>query len=169
MALLSPSRATILCIYVFVFVGTGNLCTTVVHATDIKWIGNTNSKGSAAAEAPRSQRYWDANGIKRPDYAKTDAELAAERGGASSSNVFWFGLLLLGGAVAYMEYVRRYVRIPDSGDSGYVLGGGGGGALPRIPFLSNARSSSAAAETNNDKIRQARLARLSPESAEKQE
>jgi len=32
-----------------------------------------------AATAPRSQRYWDEHNIERPDYAKTDYELARDR------------------------------------------------------------------------------------------
>jgi hypothetical protein len=57
-----------------------------VGATKVTWKGNEDvpPEHADAHNAPRSQRYWDEHGIKRPDYAKTDAEIAAEgrgRGG----------------------------------------------------------------------------------------
>jgi len=53
----------------------------VVQATKVTWTGNDNvlPEQMAAHNAPRSQKYWDEHGIERPDYAKTDAEIAAER------------------------------------------------------------------------------------------
>lgn len=55
----------------------------------MKWTQNNNiaQEHRAAHNAPRSQKYWDEHGIERPDYAKTDAEIAAERGVASSMGV----------------------------------------------------------------------------------
>jgi hypothetical protein len=50
-------------------------------ATEVKWQAATETAGDPshpAHTAPRSQRYWDKHGIERPDYAKNDAELAAE-------------------------------------------------------------------------------------------
>eukprot|EP00956_Cyclotella_meneghiniana_P039473 scaffold172462_cov53-Cyclotella_meneghiniana.AAC.2 len=54
---------------------------TTASATQVSWSGNNNvdPKHKAAHDAPRSQRYWDENNIERPDYAKTDAEIASER------------------------------------------------------------------------------------------
>eukprot|EP00956_Cyclotella_meneghiniana_P032329 scaffold88325_cov53-Cyclotella_meneghiniana.AAC.2 len=54
---------------------------TTAGATQVSWSGNNNvdPKHKAAHAAPRSQRYWDENNIERPDYAKTDAEIASER------------------------------------------------------------------------------------------
>lgn len=48
----------------------------------VKWTSNENVKEEHkdAHYAPRSQKYWDEHNIERPDYAKTDAEIAAERG-----------------------------------------------------------------------------------------
>jgi hypothetical protein len=82
-----------------VLVACGTLYFTVrkVQGTNIKW---TPGDGTAAAAgnhrrddhkedartAPRSQRYWDEHGIERPDYAKTDAELASERRSQSSAS-----------------------------------------------------------------------------------
>jgi hypothetical protein len=53
----------------------------VVQATKVTWTGNDNilPEQMAAHNAPRSQKYWDEHGIERPDYAKTDKEIAAER------------------------------------------------------------------------------------------
>jgi hypothetical protein len=48
-------------------------------ATEVKWQAATETAGDHPAHtAPRSQRYWDKHGIERPDYAKTDAELASK-------------------------------------------------------------------------------------------
>ncbi|GMH88708.1 hypothetical protein TL16_g11233 [Triparma laevis f. inornata] len=48
-----------------------------VTSTDIKFTPGDNS--GEAARAPRSQKYWDAHNIKKPEYAKTDAEVWAEK------------------------------------------------------------------------------------------
>jgi len=49
-------------------------------ATNIKWTpGAVRPSESDAHNAPRSQKYWDEHGIERPDYAKTDQEIALER------------------------------------------------------------------------------------------
>eukprot|EP00984_Skeletonema_dohrnii_P018059 scaffold8346_cov121-Skeletonema_dohrnii-CCMP3373.AAC.2 len=54
----------------------------VVNAQQIKFTSNENiqEKHKEAHYAPRSQKYWDEHNIERPDYAKTDAEIMAERG-----------------------------------------------------------------------------------------
>lgn len=54
----------------------------LVTAQQIKFTSNENiqEKHKEAHYAPRSQKYWDENNIERPDYAKTDAEIMAERG-----------------------------------------------------------------------------------------
>lgn len=70
-----------------------------VTGTQVNWSGNqnVNPKHKAAHEAPRSQRYWDEHGIERPDYAKTDAEIAAERRQRGDSSVWqtWIGTSML--------------------------------------------------------------------------
>lgn len=76
-----------------------------VKAADVQWKGNENisPEHKAAHEAPRSQKYWDENNIKRPDYAKTDAEIAAdkrERGEGSGWGWTIVMLLLLVGSPA---------------------------------------------------------------------
>lgn len=80
----------------------------LVNATQVKWTGSTSGNDDPAATAPRSQKYWDENGIKRPDYAKTDAELAADRAerGESSGGLSGLSLALLAGLAA-VAYVGR--------------------------------------------------------------
>ena len=53
----------------------------------VKWQAGDNS--GLHASAPRSQKYWDKHGLggeNRPDYAKTDAEVWAERWGGSGES-----------------------------------------------------------------------------------
>lgn len=66
---------------IIVFASSPSSHVLVVQATKVSWTGNDNvlPEQKAAHDAPRSQKYWDEHGIKRPDYAKTDAEIAAER------------------------------------------------------------------------------------------
>lgn len=56
---------------------------TASTATHVKWTGAQYDPKDRAATAPRSQKYWDKHKIKRPEYAKTDAEVRAERGESS--------------------------------------------------------------------------------------
>ena len=67
--------------------------------TKVHWTPNENVKEEhkEAHNAPRSQKYWDENNIKRPDYAKTDAEIMAERGESiiGSSKLLRYALMLL--------------------------------------------------------------------------
>ena len=97
-------------------------------ATQVKWQPNNNIKpeNQAAHNAPRSQKYWTENNIKRPDYAKTDAEVAAEQRGENGSGGFLglflkvsIGLLLL--AVVYQSLFLLilivYARITGDWDS----------------------------------------------------
>ncbi len=51
----------------------------VQSTTNVKWTANQDPNAPLASKVPRSQKYWDENNIERPDYAKTDAEIAAER------------------------------------------------------------------------------------------
>jgi hypothetical protein len=48
-----------------------------VICTKITWTGNPDAP--EASKVPRSQKYWDEHNVQRPDYAKTDSELAQER------------------------------------------------------------------------------------------
>ena len=58
------------------------------------WNQNIQEKHKEAHYAPRSQKYWDEHNIERPDYAKTDAEIMAERGEKiGSSKILSFALV----------------------------------------------------------------------------
>ena len=86
-------------------------------ATQVKWQPNNNIKpeNQAAHNAPRSQKYWDENNIKRPDYAKTDAEIAAERGEKNGGS----GLLglFLKMSIGLVLLAIVYARITGDWDS----------------------------------------------------
>lgn len=65
---------------------------------NVQWTSNENVKEEHkdAHYAPRSQKYWDEHNIERPDYAKTDAEIAAERGEhVISSNLLRYTLIFV--------------------------------------------------------------------------
>lgn len=95
-----------------------------VHATEIKWTAG-DAAGSDAAKAPKSQKYWDEHGIKRPDYAKTDGELAAERGGHSHAVNFVnyaIALCFIGvGAFLYVRFVHSGGVKLGSANTGFSL------------------------------------------------
>ena len=114
-------------------------------ATRISWqaahdpTDSSNAADSAtdAKTAPRSQRYWDEHGVVRPDYAKTDDELRAERRRAptgeedTSSLRPWTVALaigLVGGMMAGL-WTLHVVRTSNAGTGklgeGERLGGGG--------------------------------------------
>jgi hypothetical protein len=78
------------CLFAAVFFCLVSLRTCV--ATEVKWQAATGDPSHPAHTAPRSQRYWDKHGIERPDYAKTDAELAGESDGKPWS---WAGIFFL--------------------------------------------------------------------------
>jgi hypothetical protein len=108
-------------------------------STEIKWTPGHADPNNAAHTAPRSQKYWDKHGIKRPEYAKTDAEIANERGesvGGSAGK--WLFVVPLLGAAGYFVHVRM-------GVGGHRLGGRHALFSPRV---------------NDEEARQARLERF---------
>ena len=125
----------------------------VVEATDIKWHAGGDGGGDedpevrAAKNAPRSQRYWDEHNIKRPDYAKTDAEVAAERWAALTEKFPPFAgagalvllLLLLAGAAAV---AAMYLQSRGGAFSGKRLGSVDANLNFRYTALSSTSSSS---------------------------
>mmetsp|Transcript_20796 Transcript_20796/g.46419 ORF Transcript_20796/g.46419 Transcript_20796/m.46419 type:complete len:243 (+) Transcript_20796:188-916(+) len=129
-----------------------------VAATSIKWTpgassvnSNPNDDKPNAATAPRSQKYWDEHNIERPDYAKTDGEIASERAAAFKdgldstlgTTVGRVAMTLVLGAVVY-GYLIHTGRVIAPWDTGsFRLGGG--------------RSSS---RTSSEDARKARLARF---------
>ncbi len=96
-------------------------------ATQVKWTAASGNSNDPAATAPRSQKYWDTHGIKRPDYAKTDAELAMERGDSITSfSMMW--VLLVVAILAWVMYQRYHTRGGDRLD--------GSGGLFKTRYLS---------------------------------
>jgi hypothetical protein len=148
-----------------------------VEATQVTWTGNgdVSPEHEAAHSAPRSQRYWDEHGIKRPDYAKTDAEIAAERrrrGGGGGGIIGRIGLVLLAasaaGIVAIIAMANATGRLDEILSShpagsriarfskrmtGSLAGSGGGNKLGRS-------SSTATTGSEEEARRTARLARF---------
>jgi len=80
------------------------LCLLIIVATEatkIKWTSASSGNQDPAKTAPKSQKYWDEHNIERPDYGKTDAEIAAERGESYSVPPVAIVLVL---GVAYAIY-----------------------------------------------------------------
>ena len=148
-------------------------------ATSIKWTpaddtkrdANADSDKPNAATAPRSQRYWDEHGIERPEYAKTDAEVAQERAvrykeGLVSATETAGGKLFLGAAILALIYgcLVRAGKIVAFWDKGsFRLGSGGkSSASGRRGASGNASFavSSSSAASREEEARNARLARF---------
>jgi hypothetical protein len=110
----------------------------LTDSTDIKWTPGQEDPNNAAHTAPRSQKYWDKHGIKRPEYAKTDAEIAKERGDGGGGSGKWLLLVPLLIAGGYFVHVRMCI-------GGHRLGGRHGLFSPRV---------------NEEEARQARLERF---------
>lgn len=111
-------------------------------ATEVKWSAGDHDEKNAAHTAPKSQKYWDEHGIKRPDYAKTDAEIAQERGDSSGGGVLkWLLAIPIVCAAGYHFYLRM---------GGHKLGG----------------TSHLFRRTSEEEARQARLAKFEPGKAE---
>ena len=128
----------------------------VLASTDVKWTAAEQDPNDAAATAPRSQRYWDEHGITRPDYAKTDAEIAAERraNGDNGSTYYFSPLFICGlligilGGLAAGWYVKKYHPVNSGGGR---LGTASDGS--KKFFFSDSAN-----REDEDAIRQARLA-----------
>jgi hypothetical protein len=119
---------------------------------DIKWTPNQDG-GTATNSAPKSQKYWDEHNIERPDYAKTDQEMAMEGGGTNGSSLFKILLIVgVGAAVAY------FVVWPS------IQHGGAGGGHTLGSSSQQQRSNNlfgAGSTTNSEEAaRQARLSRF---------
>ena len=120
----------------------------VAKATNIKWTGSQGGSNDPAKTAPKSQKYWDEHNIKRPDYAKTDAEVAAERGETNVASI-WLGLLIIGGGL-----VAAYQQRTHSG--GARLGSSTGVSMS----TQSSNSSVDRGMSADERARQARLARF---------
>jgi hypothetical protein len=83
----------------------------------VKWQAATDGSSNPAHTAPRSQRYWDEHGIERPDYGKTDAELAVENNDGTTSwslaGIFFLVCSLVG--IVAGLWVRQGQHLPSPG------------------------------------------------------
>lgn len=88
-----------------------------VSGQQIKFTSNENiqEKHKEAHYAPRSQKYWDEHNIERPDYAKTDAEIMAERGERIGSNK-----LLSIGLISAISFLIFIVYAAATGNMGMI-------------------------------------------------
>jgi hypothetical protein len=137
--------------------------------TNVKWTaGDTN--GHAAATAPRSQKYWNDHNIERPDYAKTDAEIAMERGGASggsslvhTSIVTLMMMMTVCCVLGYRYYFDVWPRLPQE-MGGHKLGPSSNtdadAAAAGRWFLFGGSRTSTTNQYSQEATRQARLSRL---------
>mmetsp|Transcript_20666 Transcript_20666/g.26734 ORF Transcript_20666/g.26734 Transcript_20666/m.26734 type:complete len:173 (-) Transcript_20666:195-713(-) len=76
------------------------------EATTVKWTENSNDpyKDMDAANAPRSQKYWNEHNIERPDYALTEEEYAEKYGTKRSLTFvgnYWISVLKWVGLVGF--------------------------------------------------------------------
>ncbi|GAX11410.1 hypothetical protein FisN_22Lh087 [Fistulifera solaris] len=127
--------------YVFFFVSLFSFLFETVQGTEIKWKG-TSQDGDPAKTAPKSQRYWDQHNIARPDYAKTDAEIATERGDANYPAIVILILIFVISAVYFFRMKHNGQRL-----------GGTNGILS--PFSQR---------MDEERAREARLARFEKQS-----
>lgn len=97
-------RATLFSYLVLVVLLVHLLLLQRVDSTEVKWTAGQVDKDNAAATAPRSQKYWDEHNIERPDYAKTDQELAAEKSGTSPETSWWRLVLIAMGLFLFVGY-----------------------------------------------------------------
>lgn len=112
------TRPSLLCT-MYLFIIYLLLIPSSASATQVKWQPNNNIKpeNEAAHNAPRSQKYWTENNIKRPDYAKTDAEIAAERRGGSDEGSGGLLGLFLKASIGIILLAIVYARITGDWDS----------------------------------------------------
>ena len=148
----------------------------VAHSTNIKWTGNDNQDAPLASTVPRSQKYWDEHNIERPDYAKTDAEIAAEKrsnqkkssslSGSIEDRSFMkyaFRLCFIGGI-----FVSLWVLIYRFGMNGKYNPGRGkrlgndnsSQNLHVLNYAARMKNQSNTSESLEEKTRKARLARF---------
>lgn len=116
-----------------------------VQATEIKWKG-TSSGDDPAKTAPKSQRYWDTHKITRPDYAKTDAEIAKENGDIYPAyTTIAVAILFIAGAI-YLVRGRGSGHRLGASETGFI-----GTSPPSVLFVQ---------ESTDERAREARLARF---------
>lgn len=99
----------------------------LVRGQTIKFTSNENiqEKHKEAHYAPRSQKYWDEHNIERPDYAKTDAEIMAEkRERIGSSKLLSFALISAISFLIFFVYAfaTDNIEMITNGIRGHRLG-----------------------------------------------
>jgi hypothetical protein len=134
-----------------------------VDATKIQWIPakESNTNNIDAAAAPKSQRYWDEHKILRPDYAKTDEELAAEGRivkTTTTTTTTWIWILLwtlgLAGVIRFLLLrTTKNTFTMDSSSLGHRL-------VDSPPIYSPHRLLPNRTTVNIEQCRAARLARF---------
>eukprot|EP00814_Leptocylindrus_danicus_P018013 CAMPEP_0116043494 /NCGR_PEP_ID=MMETSP0321-20121206/26402_1 /TAXON_ID=163516 /ORGANISM="Leptocylindrus danicus var. danicus, Strain B650" /LENGTH=156 /DNA_ID=CAMNT_0003524339 /DNA_START=121 /DNA_END=588 /DNA_ORIENTATION=+ len=76
---------------IFALIIFASSCAISCYATNVKWTPNQDDKfkDTDAANAPRSQKYWDEHNIERPDYALSDDEYAEKYGKTTMKSLFF--------------------------------------------------------------------------------
>mmetsp|Transcript_681 Transcript_681/g.1100 ORF Transcript_681/g.1100 Transcript_681/m.1100 type:complete len:167 (-) Transcript_681:470-970(-) len=127
----------------------------IIQATNVKWTPNTETNTEAAHTAPRSQKYWDENNIKRPEYGYTDAEIAARQGKTTTTfaSFGWVVVVL----VLCCYFVHQFMNNND-GASHRLGTNGEDGDNKLLLFLNRFKGESK--EVEEARVEEARKARL---------
>jgi len=131
----------------------------------VTWTPNRDvDPNNRAHTAPRSQKYWDEHGIERPEYAKNDYEVDAERRAreGDGDSVFIQNLFLsfLLAAVPWIGYTAFMNRADLTRMLCNITGKRGGGhRLGDFRPLGQPASSGSSSRVS-DEARSARLARF---------
>ena len=123
----------------------------LLECTEIKWESAAKEGETDRAKiAPKSQRYWDEHNIERPDYAKTDAEVAAEAGQGIGLLIPLIGVLL----VTFLLFVAHFLKYGREFGTGQQLGSNDSpNPLARLFSFPSATET----ESPEERARQARL------------
>lgn len=142
-------------------------------ATNVQWQGNNNipQEHQDAHNAPRSQKYWDENGIKRPDYGKTDSEIAAERRekkGDGSGGGWGNGIIIILSVVMILAILPAVTYAKITGDWDTTLNNPVGACVSNcincitetVGMRGHTLGSTVAKARNDEDARRVRLARF---------
>ena len=135
----------------------------VFECTEIKWESAAKEGETDRAKiAPKSQRYWDEHNIERPDYAKTDAEVAAEAGKGSGLLLPLMGVVL----VTFLLFAAHFWKYGRQFGAGQQLGSNdSSNPLARLFAFPSATKTNSAEE----RARQARLEHFEKKTHAKEE
>lgn len=124
-------------------------------ASEVRWQGANDVNTDPAHTSPRSQKYWDEHGIERPEYGKTDGEIAQgspERTSWATAGIVFLVCCIVG-VLAGMWLRPEIAAMAGTGTAGTRLGStqqGGG--------LSSLLSRGSQGDDPEEKARRARLA-----------